>query len=112
MVNKNVCILLLIADYLLCSVPVPGLTEQRLLRPDAIPGRPLHYTIPQPQRVVLDNGMVLYLLEDHEIPLIEVTALIRTGSVYDPPDRAGLAAMTGEVMRSGGTSAMAPAGTG
>ena len=84
------------------------LTEQRLIRPEAIPGRPLHYQIPQPERVVLDNGMVLYLLEDHEIPLIEMTALIRTGSVYDPPDRAGLAAITGEVMRTGGTSAMTP----
>ena len=52
--------------------------------------------------------MVLYLLEDHEIPLIEMTALIRTGAVYDPPDRAGLAAITGEVMRTGGTSAMTP----
>ena len=82
--------------------------EQLLLRPDAIPAAPLRYSIPQPQRVVLDNGLVLYLLEDHELPLIEATALIRTGAVYDPVDRAGLASLTGEVMRSGGTSAMAP----
>ena len=105
MVNKNACIYCaIILSFMFCSCS--RLTEQRLLRPEAIPGRPLHYTIPQPERVVLDNGMVLYLLEDHEIPLIEMTALIRTGAVYDPPDRAGLAAITGEVMRTGGTSAM------
>jgi predicted Zn-dependent peptidase len=83
-------------------------SEQRLLRPDAIPAHPLRYSIPQPQRLVLDNGLVVYLLEDHELPLIEAAALIRTGAIYDPDDRAGLAALTGEVMRSGGTSAMGP----
>ena len=107
MVNKNACIYCaIVLSLMFCSCF--RLSEQRLVRPEAITGRPLHYQIPQPERVVLDNGMVLYLLEDHEIPLIEVTTLIRTGSVYDPPDRAGLAAITGEVMRTGGTSAMTP----
>jgi len=97
---------LIAASCVLCCCVRPA--EQRLLRPDEIPAKPLRYRIPQPQRVVLDNGLVLYLLEDHELPLIEATALIRTGAVYDPDGRAGLAALTGEVMRSGGTSAMAP----
>ena len=31
--------------------------------------KPVEFTPPEPNRVVLDNGMVVYLLEDHELPL-------------------------------------------
>jgi len=59
--------------------------------------------IPEVSRVTLENGMKLFLLEDHELPLIRVSALIRTGSIYEPADKIGLAGITGEVMRTGGT---------
>ncbi|MBI3357327.1 MAG: insulinase family protein [Nitrospirae bacterium] len=64
--------------------------------------KPVELSPPQPERVVLDNGMVVYLLEDHELPLITITASMRTGSWLDPADKVGLAAMTGSVMRTGG----------
>jgi len=60
--------------------------------------------IPEVERVTLDNGIQLFLLEDHELPLINVSAMIRTGSVYEPADKIGLAAITGNVMRTGGTT--------
>lgn len=60
--------------------------------------------VPQVQRVTLPNGMRLFLLEDHELPLIYVSARIRAGSIYEPADKVGLASMTGEVMRTGGTT--------
>lgn len=60
--------------------------------------------IPQPTRIVLDNGMVVFLLEDHELPIVQVSARIRTGSRLEPADKVGLAALTGTVMRSGGTT--------
>lgn len=58
---------------------------------------------PVPQRVELDNGMVIYLLEDHELPIVDISARIRTGAIYEPEDKIGLAAITGAVMRTGGT---------
>lgn len=64
--------------------------------------KPVEFSPPEPERVVLDNGMVLYLLEDHELPLVTITATMRTGSWLDPTDKVGLAAMTGTVMRTGG----------
>jgi len=62
--------------------------------------------VPQPRRVELDNGMVVLLLEDHELPLVEARALIRTGSRLEPADKAGLASVTGNVLRTGGTESM------
>lgn len=64
--------------------------------------KPVEFTPPEPERVVLANGMVVYLLEDHELPLITVTASMRTGSWLDPADKIGLALLTGTVMRTGG----------
>lgn len=56
-----------------------------------------------PQRVVLDNGLTVLLLEDHELPLVDATALIRTGALYESADKVGLAELTGRVLRTGGT---------
>lgn len=64
------------------------------------------FEIPEPQRVVLDNGLVVMLLEDHELPLVEATALIRAGSRLDPPEKTGLAALGATVLRAGGTQRM------
>lgn len=72
--------------------------------------KPLNFDPPKVDRVVLENGMILYLLEDHDLPLFNITARIRTGAVYEPPEKAGLASLTGYVMRNGGTLSM-PADT-
>ncbi len=59
--------------------------------------------IPDVSRITLNNGIKLFLLEDHELPIINVSAMIRTGSIYEPADKIGLASICGEVMRTGGT---------
>jgi len=59
--------------------------------------------VPDPTEMTLSNGMKVLLLEDHELPLISGAALIRTGNLFDPPSKKGLAGLTGEVLRSGGT---------
>ena len=57
----------------------------------------------QPKRVQLSNGMVIFLQEDHELPLIDGTARIRGGSVNEPTGKTGLVDIFGEVWRTGGT---------
>ena len=61
--------------------------------------------IPPVDSFTLANGMRVYLLEDHELPVVDGTALIRTGNLFDPADKVGLATITGMVIRSGGTRA-------
>ncbi len=60
---------------------------------------------PVPTEMTLSNGMRVFLLEDHELPLISGTALIRTGNLFDPPGKIGLAGVTGDLLRAGGTAA-------
>src|ERR1700736_2617979 len=61
--------------------------------------------IPEPVEFTLSNGIKVFLLEDHELPLVSGAALIRTGNLFDPVDKHGVAQITGEVLRSGGTKA-------
>ena len=74
--------------------------------PDDIAYDPLRFEPPKAQRMELENGIVLYMLEDHELPLVDVSAVIRMGSFYDPPGKEGLAEITGTVIRTGGTESM------
>jgi len=57
----------------------------------------------QPKRVELSNGMVIFLQEDHELPLIDGTARIRGGSRNEPAGKVGLVDIYSEVWRTGGT---------
>ena len=77
-----------------------------LPHPSELIFEPLEFTPPEPERMELENGIVLYLLEDHELPIVKAQTFIRAGSDYDPPDKVGLASLTAEVMRTGGTKGM------
>src|ERR1700685_2745763 len=57
----------------------------------------------QPKRIELSNGMVIFLEEDHELPLIDGSARIRGGSRNEPAGKVGLVDTFGEVWRTGGT---------
>jgi zinc protease len=80
----------------------------------AIAETPKHYTelkfspppeirVPDYTRFQLKNGMTVYLMEDHELPLVSGTAIVRTGDRFEPANQIGLGELTGTVMRSGGT---------
>jgi len=59
--------------------------------------------VPKVATYTLPNGMKVYLLEDHELPIIRGAARIRTGNLFEPADKIGLAGIMGTVLRSGGT---------
>jgi predicted Zn-dependent peptidase len=83
--------------------------DSPLTSPDKIKYPPLRFNLPQAQRVVLENGIVLYIMEDHELPLISVNALIKTGSMFDPEGKEGVAELAAYVMRTGGTAKLSSA---
>ncbi|MBI4164382.1 MAG: insulinase family protein [Acidobacteria bacterium] len=70
-----------------------------------VPIPPLHEFKPQqPKRIELPNGMVIFLQEDHELPLVTGTAVIRGGSRDEPPAKVSLTSIYGEAWRTGGTT--------
>jgi zinc protease len=59
---------------------------------------------PEPVRFQLANGMLVYLVEDHELPTVSMNAMVRAGSLWEPVSKAGLASLCGTVMRTGGST--------
>ncbi|MGE0469503.1 MAG: M16 family metallopeptidase [Nitrospira sp.] len=100
--RSGVARLLGVAALLLVSGMIAYSADLEADDPRSMTFEPVEFSPPEPERVVLDNGLVVYLLEDHELPLVTITATMRTGSWLDPADKVGLAAMTGAVMRTGG----------
>ncbi|MBW7990550.1 MAG: insulinase family protein [Planctomycetes bacterium] len=95
---------IVILGILVLSFAVTSCTQNNLLHYKQLKYSKLgDIQIPEVQKITLPNGMQLFLLEDHELPLISVSARIRAGSIYEPPEKIGLAAITGTVMRTGGT---------
>ena len=96
-----------LAAGLLVALALPTGVGAQVKTVDKIKFPELRQTeIPKPTRVELSNGMIVMFLEDHELPLIDVSARIRTGSRLEPRDKVGLATLTGGVMRTGGTDSM------
>lgn len=99
---------LMVSLLLLLLVPGICLGDDLLRHPREMTFPPLSFTPPQADRRVLPNGMVIYLLEDRELPLIRLSALVRAGSIYDPPEKSGLAKLTAAVLRTGGSRRKSP----
>ncbi len=61
------------------------------------------FTQASPKRIELANGMVIFLMEDHELPVIRGSATVRGGERDVPANLAGLADIYGQSWRTGGT---------
>ena len=88
---------------LLLSMALPVLAQVKQVDELQYPPLP-ELVIPEPERVVLKNGMIVLLMEDHELPLVSLSAYIKTGSRLEPQDKIGIASLTGAVLRTGGTT--------
>ena len=89
----------------------------RVAEPDTIPDRPeeiafgeLDFTVPDGDayRHQLPNGVVVYVAEDHTLPLVSFNVTLKVGSYLESVEHVGLAGFTGSLIRSGGTESLAP----
>ena len=79
-------------------------------RPEQLTYKPFVFAAPEGDkyRHVLPGGVVVYVVEDHSLPLVKVQATFRTGAFREGERETGLAAMTGAMMRQGGTTKLSP----
>jgi predicted Zn-dependent peptidase len=61
---------------------------------------------PESHLFELPGGAVAFLAEDHTLPLVDVAVALRVGSFVDPPDKSGLASLTGSLLRRAGAADM------
>lgn len=70
----------------------------------AVAASPLGAAEIVPTKSVTANGMTVLVLEQHFLPIVEVHALVKSGSAQDPPDKAGLANLVASLLDEGTTS--------
>jgi len=99
MIARASCIVLLVLAALQAPAGDLPVRPEQLPRPE-----PLRYTPTPPIREALPGGLRLVLLPDRSIPLVTIHAVVRAGSLYDPPGKEGLARITAGTLARGGSS--------
>lgn len=69
---------------------------------------PLEFHVPEVERIELPNGVRLYLKEDHELPLVTVTAMVEAGSISAPAEKTGMTDLLASLLRTGGAGERSP----
>jgi len=87
-----------------------SLAADRPSHPSEIQFAELNFTPPvaSDYRHELSNGVPVFIAESHEFPLITIRFSFRGGEYMVPVEKAGMSAITGGLIRSGGTASMAP----
>ena len=107
--------LLSISTPFIGCAPTPGASPSirqssgsRLVQQMTFP--PLEFTPPginrDVERMVLPNGIVLFLAADHSLPTMTISAVFKAGSIYEGPTTRGVAQLTAAQLASGGTRSL------
>ncbi len=81
------------------SAPEVSGQEWRSRRPS--PGPSAEMQLPVPNRFRLENGLTVYLLEKHNLPLVSANIIVLSGSERNPANRPGLASFAAEMLDEG-----------
>jgi zinc protease len=106
---RSICNVAVVAAVL-CAGPLAFAQEPKAVTPPQakpwtkIPVPPLHPFKPEePKKIMLSNGLTIFLQEDHELPFINGSILIRGGSRDEPANKVGLVSLYGQTWRTSGT---------
>jgi zinc protease len=91
--------------FLVIILPMVAVGQDvaRPARPESLTYPSIDFRPPHPERMQLDNGLILYLLPDSMIPMIRVRGLIHAGSLGETRDESGLAYLCANLLRLGGS---------
>jgi len=98
MYQKAIFIFAAIGIFVLTFAQVPD-------HPSKIAYKPLDWKVPAgtPYRAVQPNGMVTYIAEDHTLPYVKISGIVRYGNICDPAAKSGISELMTNLMRTGGT---------
>ncbi len=86
-----------------CGPAAVGVTARQAAdrsRPPAIGAAP-QLRPPAVTKETLSNGLPVWLIETHEVPLVQVNVVLRAGAGEDPPVKAGVASMVAAMLDEG-----------
>ncbi len=102
--SSNRLLLGVVAALMILSGCVASLPEH----PAQLDYPELTFHLPEVETLVLANGIHLYLKEDKELPLVQMTAMIGSGGMTTPAEKIGFADLFGGTWRAGGAGERSP----
>jgi predicted Zn-dependent peptidase len=89
-------------SFLLAAVAAAAQAPDRSAPPTLGPAPEL--TLPAIQKRMLSNGLPVWIVETHEVPVVQVNLIVRSGSADDPPGRYGAASLAASMLLEGAGS--------
>src|SRR5947209_10084575 len=68
------------------------------------PGAPVEFSITQPFRSTLENGLKIVIFEDHRLPLVSYRLALEVGDINDPEGNVGLTSAIASMLTEGSTN--------
>jgi len=69
--------------------------------PTALAGAPVEFHAPVPAQLALKNGLPVFLIERHDVPLVAVSLAVRSGADTEPVGKAGLSSLALDLLDEG-----------
>lgn len=79
----------------------------RTVKPDLLPNTP-ELNVPEIWNMTLKNGIEVKGIRNDEIPLVYFSFVLNRGASHDPVEKAGVACLTAQMLKEGGTATMSP----
>jgi zinc protease len=89
--------------YVALSVALVAQGAPDRSKPPSI-GAPPRLNLPEIQKRMLSNGLAVWLVESHEVPLVQINLLLKAGAADDPAGKFGLASLTAAMLDEGAGS--------
>jgi len=108
--NKYYAYILTAAIVLFCGVQHAGAKSKTAAHPSLLSYEKLDWKIPEGKdtRIILKNGVRLYIAEDKTLPLVSMGVIIKSGSLLDAKGKEGLSSLFAVLMRRGGVNGYSP----
>lgn len=91
---KNLIVLINVLLYFSCFAQIDRSVEPR-------PSGDFRMHIPKIERAELENGLKILIVEHNELPVVQITMLIKSGSDADPINKIGTANLTADLLDEG-----------
>ena len=99
MMRRNTLSLAALCALALAGSPATAQEPRRESPPAPGPLRP--FVIPRVQELRLANGMRVVVVERHTLPVVAAQLLVDAGSIHEPQEKNGLAALTASLLGEG-----------
>lgn len=99
---------LAVAALLLAALVLSPSTLRAQKDPKTLKFADLEFKAQKPGMTTVKKGVTFYFKEDHEQPVINGSVIIKTGSLAEPADKAGLASLAMRMLKAGGTKTLTP----